>query len=224
MDLGLTGKSTIITGGSGGIGRGLVLGFAEEGANVVVATRDAAKGQEVADAAKAFPGEVVVIATDVTDEAQARVLSYIDVGKNDGAKLHFGGDAPDLGGAYVNPTMFADVNNDMTIAREEIFGPVLSIIPYENEDEAISIANDTPYGLSGYVEGDPEEARAIARRIRCGQVHINGAPYGFSAPFGGFKQSGNGRECAEFGIEEFLETRALLGYGSNTKRGDEAAS
>ena len=109
--------------------------------------------------------------------------------------------------------MFANVKNDMTIAREEIFGPVLAILPYENEEEAIAIANDTPYGLSGYVSsGNLERARRVASRLRTGNVHLNGAPAAFDAPFGGYKQSGNGREWGVNGFEEFLETKAVLGY------------
>ncbi len=103
----------------------------------------------------------------------------------------------------------------MTIAREEIFGPVLCIIPYDDDEEAVRIANDTPYGLSGYVtSGDMERARRVARRIRAGNVHVNGAPPDFGAPFGGYKQSGNGREWGELGFEEFLETKAVFGYGA----------
>ena len=110
--------------------------------------------------------------------------------------------------------MFANVRNDMTIAREEIFGPVLCILPYDTEEEAIRIANDTPYGLSGYVSsGDPERALRVASRLRTGNVHINGAPVDYAAPFGGYKQSGNGREWGEFGFEEFLEVKAVMGVG-----------
>ncbi len=101
----------------------------------------------------------------------------------------------------------------MKIAREEIFGPVLSIIPYEDEDDAIRIANDTPYGLSGYVSAtDLDDARRVASCIRAGQIHVNGAGGDMNAPFGGYKQSGNGREWGEHGLEEFLETKAVLGY------------
>ena len=100
----------------------------------------------------------------------------------------------------------------MTIAKEEIFGPVLSILPYKDDEDAIAIANDTEYGLSGYVSGSQERAQGVAKRIRSGNVHVNGAGPDFSAPFGGYKQSGNGREWGEFGFEEFLETKAILGY------------
>ena len=105
----------------------------------------------------------------------------------------------------------------MTIAREEIFGPVLVIIPYDTEDDAVAIANDTPYGLSGYVSsGDLDRARRVASRLRTGNVHLNGAQASFDAPFGGYKQSGNGREWGVNGFEEFLETKAVLGYVAKT--------
>ena len=103
----------------------------------------------------------------------------------------------------------------MTIAREEIFGPVLSLIGYADDDEAVQIANDTPYGLSGYISsGDPERARSLAKRIRTGNVHLNGAPVDQKAPFGGYKQSGNGREWGQYGFEEFLEVKAIMGYNA----------
>jgi aldehyde dehydrogenase (NAD+) len=121
-------------------------------------------------------------------------------------------------GYFVRPTVFADVRNDMTIAREEIFGPVLCIIPYENDDNAIQIANDTPYGLAGFVtSGNVERARRVAKRIRSGNVHINGARVDFAASFGGYKQSGNGREWGEAGLEEFLELKAIFGYAAQGK-------
>jgi aldehyde dehydrogenase (NAD+) len=113
----------------------------------------------------------------------------------------------------VKPTVFSAVHNDMTIAREEIFGPVLSIIPYEDEDDAVRIANDTPYGLSGYVSsGDLDRARNVAARLETGMVHINNASLDSQAPFGGYKQSGNGREWGPQGIEEFLEVKSIYGY------------
>ena len=115
-------------------------------------------------------------------------------------------------GYYVKPTVFGDVKNNMTIAKEEIFGPVLSIISYEDVDDAVTIANDTEFGLAAYVSGEnKEELTAIARRLRAGQVHINYGSGGANAPFGGFKQSGNGREKAEWGLEEFLEVKAIFG-------------
>jgi len=107
------------------------------------------------------------------------------------------------------------VKNSMTIAQEEIFGPVLSIIPYRDEEEAVRIANDTPYGLAGYVSsGDTERARRVARRIRAGNVNLNGVPNERAAPFGGYKQSGNGREWGRFGLEEYLEVKAVAGWGA----------
>ena len=117
-------------------------------------------------------------------------------------------------GYFVRPTVFANVTNDMTIAREEVFGPVLAIIGFKDEDDAVRIANDTPYGLAGYVSsGDTERARRVARRIRAGNVNLNGAPNERSAPFGGFKTSGNGREWGRWGLEEYLEVKAIAGWG-----------
>ena len=145
-----------------------------------------------------------------------KVQNFIRKGIGEGARLITGGPGrPDEvdKGYFTRPTIFSDVHNDMAIAREEIFGPVLCIIPYEDEDEAIRIANDTPYGLSGYVtSGDLEHARKIAKRIRSGNVHINGARIDFGGCFGGYKQSGNGREWGEAGLEEFLELKAIFGY------------
>ncbi len=112
----------------------------------------------------------------------------------------------------MKPTVFGNVTNDMTIAREEIFGPVLCILKYETEEEAIDIANDTPYGLAGYVQsGDADHAKAVARKIRAGQISINGGRRGPAAPFGGFKTSGNGREHGLAGMHECLETKAIIG-------------
>ena len=142
-----------------------------------------------------------------------RVRGYIDKGLGEGARLVTGGaDAPDglERGFFVAPTVFSDVTRDMTIAREEIFGPVLVIIPYDSEDEAVEIANDTDYGLAGGVwSGDPEHAKAVARRLRTGLVEVNGGSFNPGAPFGGYKQSGNGREFGSFGLEEFLEVKAM---------------
>ena len=147
-----------------------------------------------------------------------KVKGLIAKGVEEGARLVTGGaerpDGVDTG-YFVQPTVFADVTNDMAIAREEIFGPVLSIIPYEDEEEAVKIANDTIYGLAGCVwGGDHERAARVARQIRAGQVTINSAGFDINAPFGGYKQSGNGRELGEFGIEEYLETKALLGHNA----------
>ena len=143
-----------------------------------------------------------------------KIQTLIQKGIDEGADLIAGGPTRPEGleeGYFVRPTIFANVSNDMTIAREEIFGPVLSIIGYQDDDDAVSIANDTDYGLSGYVSGEPEHAQAIARKLRTGNVHINGAGPDFSAPFGGYKQSGNGREWGIEGFEEFLETKAMMG-------------
>jgi len=149
----------------------------------------------------------------ISDVQRERVRGYIRKGIEEGATLVTGGLQPPDGlekGYFVRPTVFANVRNDMTIAREEIFGPVLSIIPYEDEDDAVRIANDTPYGLAGGVwSADPERAKRVARRLRTGQVDINGASFNPFAPFGGYKQSGNGRELGRYGFEEFLETKSL---------------
>jgi aldehyde dehydrogenase (NAD+) len=144
-----------------------------------------------------------------------RIQSLINAGVAEGAQLAAGGPGKPDGldvGYFVRPTVFSHVTNDMTVAREEIFGPVMVMIGYEDDDDAVRIANDTVYGLSGYVSGSVDRARSIARRIRSGNVHINGASGDRSAPFGGYKQSGNGREWGEFGFEEFLETKAVMGY------------
>jgi aldehyde dehydrogenase (NAD+) len=150
-----------------------------------------------------------------------KVQGLINKGVEEGAKLIAGGPGRPEGisqGYFVKPTVFADVRNDMTIARDEIFGPVLCIIPYDDEDDAVRIANDTPYGLSGFVtSGDRERARKVAKRIRSGNVHINGARVDFGGCFGGYKQSGNGREWGEAGLEEFLELKAIFGYESSSK-------
>lgn len=145
-----------------------------------------------------------------------KVQNLIRKGIEEGARLECGGPGLPDGlerGYYVKPTVFSHVNNEMTIAREEIFGPVVVIIGYKDEEDAIRIANDTPYGLTGYVQsGDLERARRVARRIRAGSVHLNGAPGPYDVPFGGYKQSGNGREQGEWGLEEYLETKSIIGY------------
>jgi aldehyde dehydrogenase (NAD+) len=146
-----------------------------------------------------------------------KIQRLIETGVAEGARLAAGGPGrpQDLNtGFYVRPTVFADVTPDMTIAREEIFGPVLSILSYKDEDDAVRIANDTPYGLAGYVSaGDIERARSVARRIRAGNVNLNGVMNDRRAPFGGYKQSGNGREWGRYGIEEYLEVKAIGGWG-----------
>ena len=150
----------------------------------------------------------------IANKAQyEKILRMIEIGIEEGARLVAGGIEKPEGyekGYYVKPTVFADVTNEMTIAKEEIFGPVLSIIKYDNEDEAIEIANDTEYGLAGYVQGEPEHAKEVARKIRAGQVIINGGARGTGAPFGGYKSSGNGREHGLHGLEECLETKAVI--------------
>jgi acyl-CoA reductase-like NAD-dependent aldehyde dehydrogenase len=143
-----------------------------------------------------------------------RVTGYIQKGIDEGAKLVTGGPGKPEGvnpdGFFVQPTVFSEVSNDMTIAREEIFGPVLSILPYDSEEDAVAIANDTPYGLSGGVwSGDKDHAQAVARRIRTGQIEVNGGAFNPNAPFGGYKQSGYGREYGKFGFEEFLEIKSM---------------
>jgi acyl-CoA reductase-like NAD-dependent aldehyde dehydrogenase len=143
-----------------------------------------------------------------------RVKSYIRKGVEEGAELIAGGAEPPEGappgGYYVRPTVFGKVKNSMTIAQEEIFGPVLSIIPYRDEEDAIRIANDSPYGLAGAVwSKDDARAQRVARRIRAGQVDVNGGAFNMNAPFGGFKQSGHGREAGVYGLEEFLEYKSL---------------
>jgi aldehyde dehydrogenase (NAD+) len=142
-----------------------------------------------------------------------RIVGFIKKGIEEGARLVTGGPEKPEGldkGFYVKPTVFADVNNDMTIAREEIFGPVLTIIPYENEEDAIRIANDTIYGLGGNVwAGTKEHGIEVAKKIRTGQISVNGGRYNPLAPFGGYKQSGLGREAGKFGLEEFLEVKSL---------------
>jgi aldehyde dehydrogenase (NAD+) len=142
-----------------------------------------------------------------------RVRGYIERGIADGARVVAGGAAPPPGlatGYYVQPTVFADVTPDMAIASEEIFGPVLSVIPYGSEDEAVQIANAVPYGLAAAVwSADQEHAIAVGRQLRAGQVEVNGGAFNVAAPFGGFGQSGYGRELGVFGLEEYLEIKSL---------------
>jgi aldehyde dehydrogenase (NAD+) len=149
----------------------------------------------------------------VSAAQRERVRGYITKGQEEGAKLLTGGVETPEGidkGFFVRPTVFSDVTNDMTIAQEEIFGPVLSIIPYDTEEEAVAIANDSIYGLAGGVwSGDKERATKVARQLRTGQVEVNGGSFNPMAPFGGFKQSGKGRELGTFGLDEFLEIKSL---------------
>ena len=144
-----------------------------------------------------------------------RVQRMIKMGIDEGARLLTGGLGKPAGhetGWFVKPTVFADVSNDMRIAQEEIFGPVLAVIPFEDEAEAVSLANDTPYGLAAYVQtGDSDRAERISSRLRVGAVHINGGAFNYGSPFGGYKQSGNGREGGIMGLEDYLETKTLHG-------------
>ena len=147
-----------------------------------------------------------------------KIQGLIEKGIEEGAKLVCGGPGRPRGldkGYYIQPTVFSEVSNDMTIAREEIFGPVLTMIPYDSEEEAIALANDTDYGLAGYVQGgDLERARRVASRIRAGNVHLNGVSPGLDLPFGGYKKSGNGREWGEHGFSDYLEIKAVSGYSA----------
>jgi aldehyde dehydrogenase (NAD+)/betaine-aldehyde dehydrogenase len=171
----------------------------------------------VATAASLAPADPITGASflgPLVSEAQRqRVRDYITKGIDEGARIICGGVNPPEGleqGYYVEPTIFSDVRSDMTIAQEEIFGPVLSIIPYDTEEEAIAIANDSTYGLAGGVwAGSDAKAFEVARKIRTGQVEINGGMWNNVAPFGGYKQSGIGRELGQYGFEEFLEVKAI---------------
>ena len=179
-------------------------------AEAVEVARAAAARATVGDPA----AETTRLGPVVSETQFNKIQSLIEKGVEEGAEVVTGGPGRPEGldkGYFVQPTVFANVDNDMTIAREEIFGPVLSIIGYEDDADAVRIANDTDYGLSGYVSGEPEHAQRIARQIRTGNVHINGAGPDFSAPFGGYKHSGNGREWGVEGFEEFLETKAMMG-------------
>jgi len=159
--------------------------------------------------------ERTVIGPLVSQAQWDKVQGLIQAGIDEGATLVAGGPGRPDGlerGYYARPTVFADVRNDMRIAREEIFGPVLAIIPFDDEAQALSIANDTPYGLAAYVSGsDREQVRRVARGLRAGMVHCNGGHMHLRAAFGGYKQSGNGREWGEFGLEDYLETKVILG-------------
>lgn len=169
---------------------------------------------KVAMPAEAPPGAIGPISN---ASQYQKVQDLIQKGIEEGATLVAGGPGRPEGfnkGYFARPTVFGNVTNDMTIAREEIFGPVLCILPYDTVDQAVEMANDTVYGLAGYVQGPEKEANAIANRIRAGQIQVNGARPDFSAPFGGYGQSGNGREWGEEGFEEFLEIKAVIGYAA----------
>ncbi|MGD9988211.1 aldehyde dehydrogenase family protein [Pseudonocardia sp.] len=160
----------------------------------------------------------VAIGPVVSQAAYDKVQRLITGALEEGATVVAGGPGRPDGldtGYYVRPTVLAGVTNDMQIAREEIFGPVITILTYRDEDEAVRLANDTVYGLAGFVSSaDPERARAVARRMRTGMVHVNGAGLDFAGAFGGYKQSGNGREYADFGLREFLEVKSVFGYSA----------
>jgi aldehyde dehydrogenase (NAD+) len=172
----------------------------------------AAGGVQIGD-----PNSGATVGPVVSGTQYEKIQGLIQKGIDEGATLVAGGPGRPDGletGYYVKPTVFADVTNDMTIAREEIFGPVLTVLGYDDIDDAVAIANDTDYGLAGYVSGeDIATARAVAARIRAGQVAINHA-FDFNSAFGGYKQSGNGREWGDIGFHEYLETKSILGYGS----------
>ncbi len=181
---------------------------AEKHDEVVALAKAAAEGFTVGPASgDAMLGPLV------SDVQRERVRGYIQKGIDEGAELVTGGVEPPEGldtGYFVRPTVFANVGNDMTIAQEEIFGPVLSIIPYEDEDDAVRLANDSKYGLAGGVwSADQDRAIAVARRLRTGQVDVNGGGFNINAPFGGYKHSGHGRELGRHGLEEYLEVKSL---------------
>ena len=213
---------------AGGVAKGVLAGMRNVGQSCSAPTRmlvPAARLAEVdrlaAAAASGFrvgdPRDEATTMGPIANAAQfGRVQAMIAAGIDEGAKLVCGGLGHPEGldrGFFVRPTIFSEVTPDMRIAREEIFGPVLCIIPYRDEAEAIAIANDTVYGLGAHVQsGDPQRARRVASRIRAGQVHINYPAWNGHAPFGGYKQSGNGREYGVHGFEEYLETKAIVGY------------
>ena len=161
--------------------------------------------------------ETTTIGPVISQQQFDKVQGLIEAGLEDGARLVAGGPGRPAGlnqGYYVRPTVFGEVRPGMRIEREEIFGPVLSIMPYETEDDAVRMANDTVYGLAAYVQGkDMARVRRVARQLRAGQVQINAPEWDLFAPFGGYKQSGNGREYADWGIHDFLEVKALIGHG-----------
>ncbi|GMR17260.1 MAG: aldehyde dehydrogenase family protein [Gammaproteobacteria bacterium] len=210
------------------VAKGTTECFSNSGQSCDAPTRMLVPGARLAEAAEVAAGVASQLqvgdpqakGTDLGPVVSAaqwqKIQDLIQRGIDEGATLVTGGTGLPDGlnkGYFVKPTVFSGVNNDMTIAREEIFGPVLSIMPYADEDEAVRIANDTPYGLSGYVSSENlERARQVASRLRTGMVHINGAPLDAMAPFGGYKHSGNGREWGPHGMDEFLELKSVYGY------------
>ena len=208
------------------VGGGVASCFGNSGQSCNAPTRmlvPAARMAEAIEVAKVAAAKAIVgdpqddttkLGPVVSEMQYTKIQGLIAKGVEEGAELIAGGTGRPEGldkGYYVQPTVFANVTNDMTIAREEIFGPVLSIIAYQDEEDAVRIANDTDYGLSGYVSGEASHAQAVALKLRTGNVHINGAGPDFTAPFGGYKQSGNGREWGIEGFKEFLETKAIMG-------------
>lgn len=208
------------------VGGGVASCFGNSGQSCNAPTRmlvPAARMAEAIEVAKVAAAKAIVgdpqddttkLGPVVSEMQYTKIQGLIAKGVEEGAELIAGGTGRPEGldkGYYVQPTVFANVTNDMTIAREEIFGPVLSIIAYQDEEDAVRIANDTDYGLSGYVSGEASHAQAVALKLRTGNVHINGAGPDFAAPFGGYKQSGNGREWGIEGFKEFLETKAIMG-------------
>ena len=185
---------------------------ADQLADAVTVARQAAEAVKVGDPS----AKDTTIGPVVSKTQFEKIQRLIEAGVREGATLVTGGPGRPEGldrGYYVKPTVFANVTKDMTIAREEIFGPVLSILPYSTEAQAVEMANDTEYGLAGYVQsGNLDHARKVASELRAGQIAVNGAPGDMAAPFGGYKQSGNGREWGKYGFEEFLEIKAVLGY------------
>jgi len=215
------------------VAQGVASCFSNSGQTCVAPTRmlvPKARLEEACEIARRVASETKVgdpldptsVIGPVASESQYNIIQrYIETGISEGANLVVGGAGRPDGlsrGYYVKPTVFSHVTSKMTIAQEEIFGPVLSIMAYETDDEAVEIANDSPFGLSGYVSAvDIDRARSIARRLRTGMVHLNGAAPDFFAPFGGYKQSGNGREWGKYGLEEFMEIKAIMGYESPEK-------
>lgn len=212
------------------VAKGVDLCFRNAGQSCNAPTRmlvPSSKMAEAAEVAKAAAAkfkvgdpasEETTMGPVVSERQWAKIQSYIAKGMSEGATLVTGGEGRPEGlskGYYVQPTVFADVKNDMTIAQEEIFGPVLAIIGYEDEAEAVKIANDSPFGLAAYVSsGDADRARKVARALNAGMVHINMAVADPFAPFGGTKQSGNGREWGEAGLEEYLEVKSVMGWNA----------
>ncbi|WP_448578858.1 aldehyde dehydrogenase family protein [Thermaurantiacus sp.] len=179
-------------------------------AEAAAIAKAAAEGMTVGD-----PNGNAMLGPVVSEAQFNKIQGLIQKGIDEGATLVTGGTGRPEGlakGYYVKPTIFADVSNDMTIAREEIFGPVLAMLPYDSVEQAIEQGNDTVYGLAAYVQGPEEEARQVARQLRAGQVTLNGAGFDIMAPFGGFKQSGNGREWGDHAFGEFLEVKAIVGW------------